>query len=238
MNGIESLPEPQEILIVAIISWTAAAVTIERVRRAGDRTESHVFIADDYVSLRVARVQREALRRETDLRFDERGIEAHAVRPGIDVRAGLAEDRLGLVVEDIDADFLQYRERGSMNGFELVSRDELDGRKPRARLGRGRDRRDTRSPPRRRRRGESSLGPSFDISRVPAIRVRRAVDFVRSTNCSRRRPRTPCAKMALRHANLLIVVANGSLGRSQPRRLGCRALAFARLVGRETRYEP
>src|ERR1700722_10436908 len=30
----------------------------------------------------------------------------------------------------------------------------------------------------------------------------------------------------------------GSLGRSQPRRLGCRALAFARLVGRETRYEP
>src|SRR5271163_3522008 len=142
MNGIESLPEPQEILIVAMIPRTAAAVTIERVRRAGHRAESHVFIADDYVSLRVARVQREALRRETDLRFDERGIEAHAVRPGIDVRAGLAEDRPGLVVEDIDADFLQYRERGSMNGFELVSRDELDGRKPRARLRRGRDRRD------------------------------------------------------------------------------------------------
>src|SRR5271169_3394451 len=175
MNGIESLPEPQEILIVAMISWTSAAVTIERVRRAGHRTESDVFIADDYVSLRVARVQREALRRETDLRFDERGIEAHAVRAGIDVRAALAEDCLGLVVEDIDADFLQHRERGSMNGFELVSRDELDRRKPRAGLGRGRNRRGHTLAPASAATRRVLARAFIRHSAVPAVHARRLV---------------------------------------------------------------
>ena len=43
------------------------------------------------------------------MRFDERRVETHAVGAGIDVGAGLLQDRLGLGVQNIDADLLAAR---------------------------------------------------------------------------------------------------------------------------------
>ena len=71
--------------------------------------------AEDDASLGIARMQGELPGSLADLRLDERGIEAHAIGRGIDVGAGRLEDRLGFLVQKIDADLLQDGQRRTMN---------------------------------------------------------------------------------------------------------------------------
>ena len=148
-----------------VVARAPSALAIERVGRARDRAKGDMIAADDDVARGVSRMQREAFRREADFRFDERGIEAHPIRGGIDVRAGVFEERLGLVVQNVDADFLQNRQRGLMDRLRVrLSRRDRRGRSAIAAVrprGAGSK---TRSPPRRRRRGESSLGGSVDMA--------------------------------------------------------------------------
>ena len=91
MNRIERLPEPKEVLVVAMVAGPSAAGAIEGVGGAGDGTESDVTAPDGQIARGVARVQGELLRREPDLRFDEGGIEPHPARGGIDVGPGVLQ---------------------------------------------------------------------------------------------------------------------------------------------------
>ena len=72
MDRVERLPEPDEILVVGVVAGPAAAVAVGAVGRRGDRAEGHVAVADHEIAGRVARMQREAVRRLADLRLDQR----------------------------------------------------------------------------------------------------------------------------------------------------------------------
>ena len=48
------------------------------------------------------------LGREADLATRRGRVETDAVRAGIDVGAGVLQDRLGLVVKDVDPDLLEH----------------------------------------------------------------------------------------------------------------------------------
>ena len=59
----------------------------------------------------------ERLRREADVRFDQSGLEANAARDRIDVGTGSFQHCAGLVVQEVDADLLEYAERRLMDRF-------------------------------------------------------------------------------------------------------------------------
>jgi len=77
--------------------------------------------ADREIAGGIARVQHELLRRETDVRFDEIGVEANAPRGWIDVGADGLQRCARLVVQEVDPDLLKHVERRLMDRFELVA---------------------------------------------------------------------------------------------------------------------
>ena len=151
MDRIEALAEADEVLEVAFVSLPPPARAVERIGRARHRSERDVSPADHEIAGRVARVQREFLRRQPDVGFDQRRIEPNPPRGRIDVGAGVAQHRARLVMQEVDADLLQDRERGLMDRFELVAGDEVERRERRLRLAG------------RRRRGSSAA-----LDRAPA----------------------------------------------------------------------
>ena len=192
MHGVERLSEPDEILEVAVVAGPPAALAIEGVGRRGDRAEGDMRAADLDVALGIARVQRETFRREPDLGFDQRRIESHPIRARIDVGAGVLQQRLGLGVQHVHADLAEHLQRGLVDRFEFVARDQLDRRKqqPRLRLALG--------------------GFAAAFGRAPAAaRLILARGFVRHALWSRSRfsaddslsaLAAPCAKMASAYA--------------------------------------
>ena len=79
MDRIEALAETDEVLKVALVARPPPARAVERVGRARHRPERDVPPPIDEIARGVARMQREFLRREPDVRFDQRGIEANPV---------------------------------------------------------------------------------------------------------------------------------------------------------------
>ena len=120
MDRRQHLSQPQELLVVLEIADPAAALEIAGVRRAAHRAEDQPVAAEDKGALRIAAVEFESLRRFADLRLNQIGRKADAVAIRHDVGAGLFQERPGLVVQDIDADFLQYGQCRPVDGFELV----------------------------------------------------------------------------------------------------------------------
>ena len=136
MDRIETLPEADEVLIVALVAGPASARAVEGIGRARHRAERDVTPADRELARRVARMQDEFLGRKANARFDEGRIETHAPRGRIDVGAGLPEDRARLVVQEVDADLLQDRKRGLMD--RIRARPERRGRAARKAIAAGR----------------------------------------------------------------------------------------------------
>src|SRR6185312_15106415 len=75
--------------------------------------------------------------REPEMRLDQTGIEADAARGRIDVGAGVFQHGARLVVQEVDADFLEHGKRRGMDRFELVAGDEVERRERRERLAGG-----------------------------------------------------------------------------------------------------
>ena len=123
MDRRQHLPQAQELLVVLEIADPPPALEIAGVGRAAHGAEDQPVAAEDERALRVAAMEAEGLRRLADLRLDQIGREADAVAVGRDIGAGLCQERLGLVVQDIDADFLQDRQRRAVDGLELVVGD-------------------------------------------------------------------------------------------------------------------
>src|SRR5580692_11137457 len=136
MHGIERMAEPEEVAEIRGASGTPSPVAIGRVRRTRDRAEGDGVAAEHHAALRVARMQGETLGRKTDDAFDERLVEAYPVRSLVDIGAGLFQDRLRFLVEEVHADFGEDGERRLMNGFELIFRNGGNGRERQARLRR------------------------------------------------------------------------------------------------------
>ena len=182
-------------LIVALVSGPASARAVEGIGRAGHRAERDVTPADRELARRVARMEDEFLGREANARFDEGRIETHAPRGRIDVGAGVSEDRARLVVQEVDADFLQDRKRGLMD--RIRARPGRRGRAARKAIAADRPARRPRKPPprsaaRRRRRPVSCGGVSVVIA-FPRFSSARA-------RSGRRRPRFVADKRSSRAA--------------------------------------
>ena len=119
----------------------------------------------------------EFLRREPDVRFDQRRVEAHPARGRIDVGAGALQHGARLVVQEVDADLLQHLERGLMDRFEFVAGNEVERRKRRLRL------------PRRRRRD-----PAAALGRAPAAGAAAAPGILRRRFGGHFVPQSPAAR--------------------------------------------
>ena len=146
MDRIEGLPKSEEVLVVAMIARPSSAGAIEGIGRARHGAEGDMAPADPQIARRVPRVQGEFLRREPDLRFDQRRIKSHALRARLDVGAGIFQHRARAVVQKVDPDFLQRSQRQPMDRFELVLRDEIERRERRKRLSGRRRRRSGGAP--------------------------------------------------------------------------------------------
>src|SRR5271169_5340383 len=127
MDTVEGLAEADEVLKVAMDARPASPVAVESVGRACDRRESGKGAADDEVARRVVGVELELPRRLADLRLDERGVKMNAIRGRIDIGATRFQNRLGLGMEEVHADFLEDGERSVMNCLQFVGRQQIDG---------------------------------------------------------------------------------------------------------------
>ncbi len=138
MNKIERLPEPKEVPIVALVARPSPAGAIEGVGGARDGTEGDVTAADGQIARGVARVQGELLRREPDPGLDDGRIEANPLRGGIDIGPGVLQHGARAIVQEVDPDLLQDRERRLVDRFEFVLRNQFEGRERRRWLRRRR----------------------------------------------------------------------------------------------------
>ena len=136
MDDVEGLSEADEVLVVAMIPRPAAAGAVGRIGRAPHRAEGDVAAADGEAAGGIARMQGEFSRREPDLRLDQRGRKAHALRGRIDIGAGVLQHRTRPVVQEVHADLLEHCERGAVDRLQLVRRNEIERREGQARLRR------------------------------------------------------------------------------------------------------
>src|SRR5271169_5905884 len=104
MHGVKCLTQANEIAEIGYRAGTATSVAVSRVRRARHRAEGDGVAADLDIAREVARVQREALWRAAEHALDERPVEAHPVRVGIDVGACISQDGPRALVQKIHAD--------------------------------------------------------------------------------------------------------------------------------------
>ena len=77
-------------------------------------------------ALRIARRDREALRRLLHLLHDEGAVHAHALRIHVDVAAGILQDLQRLLVEEEDADLLQDAHRAVVDALDPFLVERLD----------------------------------------------------------------------------------------------------------------
>ena len=131
VDRVERLAESDEVLVVALVSRPPPAGAIEGIGRARHRAERDMAPANDETARRVPRMQGEFLRREPDLRFDQRRIETYALRARFDVGAGVFQHRPCAVVQKVHPDLLQHDKRRPMDRFELVFRHEVERREGR-----------------------------------------------------------------------------------------------------------
>ena len=148
MNRIETLPKPDEVLIVAPVAGPPPSRAVERIGGARHGAEGDVPTANREMTCGIARVQPERLRREADMRLNQGRVEANATRGRIDLGADGLQHCARLVVQEVDPDLFQHGERGLMDRFEFVARNKLDRRERRLLAGPGAEARRTLRPAR------------------------------------------------------------------------------------------
>ena len=80
-------------------------------------------------------MQRELSWREPNVRLDQFAREAHPLRIGIDLRAGLLEDLARTGMEKVHADFLEHGQGRLMDGLQFVARHRRHRLERKTRLG-------------------------------------------------------------------------------------------------------
>ncbi len=101
-------------------------VEIHGVGGAGDGGEVDVIAAEGEAMSGIARMQREAGGHRLELLQDQAAVEANALRSGLDLGAGLLQDRQSLLGEEIHAELFQHPERGIVDALQGIGAQHLD----------------------------------------------------------------------------------------------------------------
>ncbi len=130
VKNIEALHQADEIALLGMRAVAPATVEIHDVGRPADRRERRVTVAETDILVRVARAQAEARRRAREQRVEQVGVEADALRIGIDRAAG-ARVMLACIGRQHDqADVAQNPHPGEVNFVDLLRRQQLERRMP------------------------------------------------------------------------------------------------------------
>ena len=125
VDAVEHVRELQELVEPDSVAGAADPVEVDDVGRAADGAEGHPRAADLEVLLGVPAVQGELCGRGGDS-FDDHLPGKSNVLPGlVDLGTGLAQEAARLAIPEVHADPFEDRQRGIVNRFQFVGRDDL-----------------------------------------------------------------------------------------------------------------
>jgi hypothetical protein len=130
----QRLAQAQQVLVVLAVADAPTTVQVGDVGRATHGPECHPVATDGQMMGRVPGVQRELARGGGDQLGDHLRIEAHALIVRRRLGAGRLERIARIDVEEVHADLSQDAQRGGVDGFEFVGRDDVGRAVAQARL--------------------------------------------------------------------------------------------------------
>ena len=120
MHGVEHVGELGQVLEPRPVAGAPPGRALRDVRRRRNAAEGDPVATDVQVPFRSAAVQGELARRGRHQRLDQRRIEPHSGRSGIDRCAGVREQTSRLGEQEVDADLLEHPQRRPVDVLEFV----------------------------------------------------------------------------------------------------------------------